>query len=185
MPEVRVELVAVVHVAAALDDDVAVRLEQADQFLSRRHRFTLEDAPLGLLDNLLDQGEPRAHRGKPGLDLDAGTRGGAHPGRGGTQIAHGRAGDGDQVSIQHRPLGLLAAMIDGLGTPLGPPAVIMPGNGRRLRQIAGGVQQAHHDPHGVAQEPAVARLVDHRLGHGAIQAQQRAGLDLGLAGAGQ
>ena len=47
--------------------------------------------------------------------------GGAHPGRGGTQIAHGRAGDGDQVSIQHRPLGLLAAMIDGLGTPLGPP----------------------------------------------------------------
>ena len=40
---------------------------------------TLEDAPLGLLDNLLDQGEPRAHRGKPGLDLDAGTRGGRSP----------------------------------------------------------------------------------------------------------
>ena len=35
---------------------------------------------------------------------------------------------------------LLAAM-NGLGTPLGPPAVIMPGNGRRLRQIAGGVQR--------------------------------------------
>ena len=34
----QVELVAVLHVAAALDDDVGMRLEQADQLLAGRHR---------------------------------------------------------------------------------------------------------------------------------------------------
>ena len=38
----QVELVAVVHVAAALDDDVGVRLEQADQLFAGRHRLADE-----------------------------------------------------------------------------------------------------------------------------------------------
>ena len=36
-----VELVAVLHVAGALDDDVRVRLEQADQFFTRRDRLAV------------------------------------------------------------------------------------------------------------------------------------------------
>ena len=43
----QVELVAVLHVAAALDDDVGVRLEQADQLLAGRHRLAGEDPALG------------------------------------------------------------------------------------------------------------------------------------------
>ena len=35
----QVELVAVLDVAAALDDDVGMRLEQADQLLAGRHRL--------------------------------------------------------------------------------------------------------------------------------------------------
>ncbi len=34
-----VELMAIVGIAATFDDDVGVRLEQADQFLIRRHRL--------------------------------------------------------------------------------------------------------------------------------------------------
>lgn len=43
----QVELVAVVDVAGAFDDDIGVRLEQADQLLAGRH------APLALGDDLL------------------------------------------------------------------------------------------------------------------------------------
>jgi hypothetical protein len=37
-----VELLAVLHVAPALDDDVGVRLEQAEQFFTRRHRLAVQ-----------------------------------------------------------------------------------------------------------------------------------------------
>ena len=46
----QIELVTVVHVAAALDDDVGMRLEQADQLLAGRHRLAGEDPALGLAD---------------------------------------------------------------------------------------------------------------------------------------
>ena len=36
----QVELVAIVNVAATLDDDVRMRLEQADQLFAGRHRLT-------------------------------------------------------------------------------------------------------------------------------------------------
>ena len=107
-----IELVAVSHVAAALDDDVAVRLEQADQFLS-------SPAPI----------HPRGRAGNRSASITCSTKGSQEPteasqastsmpahaaashplAAAATQIAHGRAGDGDQVSIQHRPLGLNAA----------------------------------------------------------------------------
>ena len=51
----QIELVAVVHVAAALDDDIGVRLEQADQLLAGRHRLAGQHPPLGLRDDPLDQ----------------------------------------------------------------------------------------------------------------------------------
>src|SRR5713101_5143303 len=52
-----VDLVAVTHVAATLDDDVGMRLEQADQLLARRHRLAGEDAALGLGNDAHDQGQ--------------------------------------------------------------------------------------------------------------------------------
>jgi hypothetical protein len=55
-----VQLVTVVHLAAALDDDIGVRLEQANQLLAARHRLAGEDAALGLGDDALDQGQHNA-----------------------------------------------------------------------------------------------------------------------------
>ena len=51
----QVELVTVLHVAAALDHDVGVRLEQADQLLAGRHHQAVKDAPLALGQDALDQ----------------------------------------------------------------------------------------------------------------------------------
>jgi hypothetical protein len=50
----QVQLVTVVHLAAALDDDIGVRLEQANQLLAARHRLAGEDAALGLGDDALE-----------------------------------------------------------------------------------------------------------------------------------
>lgn len=49
-----VELMAVVSITATFDDDVGVRLEQADQFLVRRHRLADEHAALRLIDDAGD-----------------------------------------------------------------------------------------------------------------------------------
>jgi hypothetical protein len=51
----QVELVAVLNLAAAFDDDVGVRLEQADDLLVGGDRLAMNDAPLGLRDDPLDQ----------------------------------------------------------------------------------------------------------------------------------
>src|SRR5439155_15698679 len=44
----QVELVSVLHVAATLEDDVGMRLEQAYQLFAGRHRLAVKDAPLAL-----------------------------------------------------------------------------------------------------------------------------------------
>src|SRR3954462_4887533 len=51
----QVELVTVINVAAALDDDVGMRLEQADQLVAGGHRLAGEHPPLALRDHPLDQ----------------------------------------------------------------------------------------------------------------------------------
>jgi hypothetical protein len=50
-----VELMAIVSITATFDDDVGVCLEQADQFLIRRHRLAGEHAALRLIDDAGDQ----------------------------------------------------------------------------------------------------------------------------------
>src|SRR4051794_12600622 len=50
------ELVTVLDVAAALDDDVGMALEQADQLVAGGHRLAAEHPPLALCDHPLDQG---------------------------------------------------------------------------------------------------------------------------------
>src|SRR5271168_606229 len=51
----QVELVAVLNLAAALDDDVGVRLEQADDLVVGGDRFATKNSTLGLGDDPLDQ----------------------------------------------------------------------------------------------------------------------------------
>ena len=46
---------AVLNLAAAFDDDVGMRLEQADDFLVGGDRLAMEDATFGLRDDPLDQ----------------------------------------------------------------------------------------------------------------------------------
>ena len=71
----QVELVAVLHVAAAFDDDVGMRLEQADQLLAGRHRLAGQDPALALGDDALDQRQIMADLGMPALDGRVGRHG--------------------------------------------------------------------------------------------------------------
>jgi hypothetical protein len=68
----QVQLVPVVHLAAALDDNIRVRLEQANQLLAARHRLAGEDAALGLVDDALDQGQIMPRLAEPQLGVDRG-----------------------------------------------------------------------------------------------------------------
>jgi len=65
----QVELVAILNVAGALDDDVGVRLEQADDLFVGRDCLAMKDATFGLRDDPLDQRtivkEPAGARRKP------------------------------------------------------------------------------------------------------------------------
>ena len=50
-----VKLVAVLHVADTLDDDVGVRFEQADQFFAGRHRLAAHHPSLALIEHARDE----------------------------------------------------------------------------------------------------------------------------------
>ena len=62
---------AIFNLAAALDDDAGVRLEQADDLFVGGDRFALKNATLGLGDDPLDQ---RAIAAELGLPRDDGHR---------------------------------------------------------------------------------------------------------------
>src|SRR6266853_3708246 len=62
----QVELVSVLHVAGALDDDISVRLEQAHQLLASRHRQAVKDPPRALGEDALDQRLIVVDPGAPG-----------------------------------------------------------------------------------------------------------------------
>jgi hypothetical protein len=62
----QVEFMTVFDVAAALDDDVGLRLEQANQLVTGRYRLAGQDPPLGLGDDPFDQRPVVADHGLPG-----------------------------------------------------------------------------------------------------------------------
>ena len=66
----QVELVAVLNLAPALDDDVGVRLEQADDLLVGGDRLAMKNATLGLGDDPLDQRTMVTELGLPQRDGD-------------------------------------------------------------------------------------------------------------------
>jgi hypothetical protein len=51
----QVELVAILNVAGALDDDVGVRFEQADDLFAGGDGLAMKDAAFGLRDDPFDQ----------------------------------------------------------------------------------------------------------------------------------
>ena len=61
----QVELVAIFDFAAAFDDDVGVRLEQADDLFVGGDRFATKNSTLGLGDDPLDQRAIAAELGLP------------------------------------------------------------------------------------------------------------------------
>ena len=61
----QVELVAIFDFAAAFDDDVGVRLEQADDLFVGGDRFATKNSTLGLGDDPLDQRTIAAELGLP------------------------------------------------------------------------------------------------------------------------
>src|SRR6202011_1554400 len=110
--------------AAAFEYDVRVRLEQADDFFAGRHRFAVEHPPPGLRHDTLDQGQVMA-------DFAAPTRGGRpdarrQPLKRALQRRLGGTRGRDQLAIQLRLPLLAAAVLDGVGTLFGQPAVIAP-----------------------------------------------------------
>src|SRR3954465_4678674 len=90
----QVELVTVLDVAAALDDDVGMGLEQADPLVPGRPRLAAEHPPLALCDHPLDQWLIVADLGPP--ESDGQLRRPGKPRRSFAQIGQGRTGDLDQ-----------------------------------------------------------------------------------------
>src|SRR5208282_1341794 len=139
-----IELVSVLHLTTPLDDDVGVRLEQADQFLAGRHRLTLEYPALALVNDTRDQRQIMIDPGAPPL--------GRHPdGLGqpfGDRLQLGPSGldGGNQLAIERPLLGLAAAVVDGARPLLGQTPAVAPPHRRRFRQPPGPARQPRHDP---------------------------------------
>jgi len=68
----QVELVSVLNLTTALDDDVGVRLEQADQLLTGRHDLAVKHAASGLDNNARNQRQVLCDLGTPALSCDLG-----------------------------------------------------------------------------------------------------------------
>jgi hypothetical protein len=96
----QIELVAVLNLTTALDDDVGVRLEQADQFLARRHRLAIEHAALGLGDEARDQRQIMVDLSTPALDGRLGAL--RQPGGDCLQFGPAGLGSGDQLAIPYK-----------------------------------------------------------------------------------
>src|SRR5215204_5867691 len=156
----QVELVTVLDVAAALDDDVGMGLEQADQLVAGGHRFAAEHPPLALRDHPLDQ-----QLIVTDLGLPEGGRWAARPGqprRSAAQIGQGLARDLDQLAIERHPFRPSAGELDSPPSLLGRAAMIAPHAGDVAHPRLGLLQQADHHPYGIPQQAAVTRLVHQR-----------------------
>lgn len=123
----QIEFVAVVDVAAALDDDVAMRLEQAHQLLAGRNRLPGQDPPFGLGDDPLDQRPVVAELGLP--QFAGGARRQRQLFTGLLQITQGRARDLEQFAVVLDPFGAAADIFDRPSPLLCRAAMVVPWNG--------------------------------------------------------
>lgn len=120
----QVEFVAVPGIAAAFDDDIGVRFEQADQLLAGRHRLAGQHPPLALSDDAFDQRPIVTHLDLPECDERSACHG-QSLGRL-RQRGQGRAGDCDQLAVELDPVGPTARELDLAGAVLGCAAMIAP-----------------------------------------------------------
>jgi hypothetical protein len=104
------QVVAILHAAPALYDDVGMRFEQAHQLLTGRNGLAIYDTASGLVDDALDQREVV-------LGLEPPERHFARRARKALgRPSHGRDacfGGGDQIPVEGRFLLLSAAVPDG------------------------------------------------------------------------
>jgi len=158
-PAVRLSFVAVLNLAAARDDDVGVRLEQADDLLVGGESLAMENATLALRDDALDQRTKGAELGPPQHDRDRVERL-PHQRRGLIGIGQGRPRQLEQLTIMRDPVFSTAGISDGLRPLLRRAPVIAPLE--TADQGLGGPQQPHHHAHPIPEKRAVARLMHER-----------------------
>ena len=158
---------AVLHVTSAFDDDIGVRLKQADHLLVGGDRFAMQDPTLGLGDDPLDQRPIMAELGPP-------RRGGQRVRRSPQQrrglggVGQGRAGQRDQIAIKLDPFrSIFPRAYSYPSRPLLRHApTIMPREIQRSRRRP--LQQPHQDMDGVPEKRAVARVMHQGGGDGAV-----------------
>ena len=112
------------NVAAALDDDVGVGLEQADQLVPGRDRLAGQDPALGLGDDPLDQRLIVTNLGLPELDRQIGGLGELR--RCLVQIGQGHPGRLEKLAVQLNPSRPTSGELDRAGALLGRAPVIAP-----------------------------------------------------------
>src|SRR6184192_1100610 len=98
-----------------------MRLEQAYQLLTGRHRLAIKDAPLALGEDALDQRPIMAELGAPALGRDPGEVGQPFAG-----LVQCRLGGGDQLPIEPAPVVFAAAVLDRSRALLGQAPAIAP-----------------------------------------------------------
>ncbi len=141
----QIEFMTVVDVAAALDDDVGMRLEQAHQLLASRHRLAGQDPPFGLRDDPLDQRLIVADLRLPEFNRRARRQGQLFTLL--LQITQGCPRDLEQCAVVLDPFRAAAGIFDRPSPLLCRAAVVVPWDG--ATQCIGLLQQPHHHPHGV------------------------------------
>jgi hypothetical protein len=121
--------VAVLHIAGALDDDVGVRLEQADQLVARRHGLAVQHPALALVEHAAYQRQIMLHPSLPALGFAAGQP--DQPARGPLQGRPRGMNGCDQFTVEPAPGVFAAAVLNVGGAALGQapalPAGLLPG----------------------------------------------------------
>ncbi len=177
-PELAPELDRLARLMA--DDDLGVRLEQADDLLACGHRLALEHAPHGLRDRLLDPRQEGVELPRQALGRRFGS------------LAQDRA-DPDRLSV--RRLGNRDQLGIGLPHGLGHRLALATAEARQaLHQAprAAGARAEHHPtqvhslaehvfgptqqpaqhPHAIGEQAAVAGMMDGGSHHRAVEAQR-------------
>jgi hypothetical protein len=144
----QVELVPVLNLTTAFEDDVGVRFKQTDQLLARRYRLAIEHPALALGNDARDQRQVTGDLGAPAF----GRRCGDLSQPRGSRLEFGSAGlgGGDQFAIEPALFVLPAAVLDCTGPLLGQAPAVAPCDRQRSRQGVGPTQQPRHHSHRVA-----------------------------------
>ena len=136
----QVELVAVLDLTTASDDDVSVGLEQADQLLARRHRLAVEHSALALGDDARDQRQVVVDLSAPAFGGRPGNLGQLGSER--LPFAAAGPGGGDQFAIEPALLVRPAAVLDCARPLLGQAPAGAPPDCRRLAKSGPGATDA-------------------------------------------